>query len=118
MIPEESDPPPEIAATKRYVAEAATAANWTDAVLDSELNAMLAAFAPPRDSQPGTLRAHRNTLVERALADGPDALSAHEKNIILADRAALRRLHDRAWTLPSIHADWLAAREARRSVQQ
>ena len=56
---------------------------------------------------------HLLPLVERALADGPHALTAQEKNLILADRAALKLLHLHALTLTSIHAEWIAERSGR-----
>ena len=113
MIPEETDPPPEILATQHYVAQAATQSTWIDAVLDPIRNEMMAALTPARAAQPPTIRERRRKLVERALAVGPNALTAREKNIILANRAALKLLHLHALTLPSIHAEWIAGRSGR-----
>ena len=113
MIPEETDPPPEILATRRYAAEAATQSTWIDAVLDPIRNEMMAALTPVRAAQPQWIRERRCRLVERALAIGPNALTAQERNVILADRAALKLLHLHALTLPSIHAEWIAERSGR-----
>ena len=115
LIPEESDPPLEILATRRYVREPAAEATWMDAVLDPARNAMMAALAPSRAKQPHAVREQRNALVERTLANGPQALTAQEKNIILADRATLKALHHRAWWTTAIHAEWVAARNARQA---
>src|SRR5678815_4330464 len=43
LIPEETSPPPEIAAMQRYTREAPPPATWTDAVVDGAFNAMMAA---------------------------------------------------------------------------
>jgi membrane glycosyltransferase len=112
LIPEETSPPPEIAAMQRYARSAPPAATWTDAVVDDACNAMMAAFAAPRPVLPPAVREARRALVERALSDGPDALSDFEKNTLLADRDALRELHGRVVSLDRTHPAWLAARDA------
>jgi membrane glycosyltransferase len=118
LIPEETNPPPEIAAMQRHLRDAPPAATFLDAVVDDSFNAMMAAFAAPRPLLPPAVRAARRTLVERALSDGPDALAESEKNTLLGDRDALRELHRRVWSLDSIHPSWLAARAARNRLGQ
>ena len=108
LIPEETQPPPEIAATDRYVAEAAPVPDWVDAVVDPRHNAMMAALAVPRPGLPQRVREERRALVERAVAEGPDALSARDKAVLLADPIALSLLHYRVWTLPRVHPGWRA----------
>src|SRR4030095_14961109 len=102
LIPEETSPPPEIAAMQRYTRDAPPAAKWIDAVVDKSFNAMMAAFAAPRPVLPPAVREARRTLVERALSDGPDSLTELEKNLLLSDRDALRELHRRVWSLDTI----------------
>ena len=97
---------------QRYTREAPPAATWIDAVVDTSFNAMMAAFASPRPVLPPAVREARRTLVERALSDGPGALSDVEKNTLLADRDALRELHRRVRSLDTIHPAWLDARAA------
>ena len=97
---------------QRYTREAPPAATWIDAVVDTSFNAMMAAFASPRPVLPPAVREARRTLVERALSDGPGALSDVEKNTLLADRDALRELHRRVRSLDTIHPAWLEARAA------
>ncbi len=109
LIPEETQPPPEIAATQRYVANARAAPLWIDAVVDPRHNAVMAALAVPRPDLPVRVREERRALVERALAEGPDALSAREKMILLADPIALSLLHFRVWTVPRVHPAWRVA---------
>jgi membrane glycosyltransferase len=88
-------------------------ATWIDAVVDKSFNAMMAAFAGAAPVLPPAVREARRTLVERALSDGPNALSDLEKNTLLGDRDALREFHRRVWSLDSIHPAWLAARNVR-----
>jgi membrane glycosyltransferase len=113
LIPEETNPPAEIAATQRYAREAPPPASWIDGVVDPQYNAMMAAFAPPRPVLPDAVRETRRTLVERALREGPDALSADEKNVLLGDRDALVKLHERVWSIDAIHPAWVTARGER-----
>jgi membrane glycosyltransferase len=110
LIPEETSPPPEIAAMQRYARSAPPAATWTDAVVDTACNAMMAAFAAPRPLLPPAVREARRGLVERALSGGPDALTGFEKNTLLSDRDALRDLHRRVVSLDAVHPEWVAAR--------
>jgi membrane glycosyltransferase len=111
LIPEETRPPVEIAATERYVRETPTPPSWVDAVVDPAQNALMAALAVPRPGLPAALREARRGLAERALAEGPAALSAREKALLLADPIALSNLHLRLWALPHVHPGWHAARD-------
>ncbi len=112
LIPEETSPPPEIAAMQRYTRSASPPATWTVAVVDPAVNAMMAAFAAPRPVLPSAVREARRALVERALKEGPDALNDFEQNTVLIDRDGLRELHRRVWSQDTIHPAWLAARQA------
>jgi len=112
LIPEETAPPPEMEATQRYVQEASAPLSWIDAVIDPSCNARMVAFAVPRPSQPPSVREARRTLVERALAEGPVALTDEEKNVLLGDRVAFAQLHHRVRTSRTLHASWRVKRDA------
>jgi membrane glycosyltransferase len=112
LIPEETSPPPEIAATQRYAREAPPPVSWIEAVVDPTYNAMITAFAAPRPALPPAVREARRTLVERALSDGPSTLSSDEKSTLLIDREAFLELHRRVWSVDRAHPDWIAARGA------
>ncbi|MFO1395655.1 MAG: glucans biosynthesis glucosyltransferase MdoH [Burkholderiales bacterium] len=112
LIPEETNPPPEIAATDRYNDEARATPGFVDAVVDPRINALVAALAVPRPGLPARVREERRALVERALAEGPDALTAREKSALLADPLALSLLHYRVWTVPRVHGAWPVAEQA------
>ena len=110
LIPEETSPPPEIAAMQRYAREARAPATWVDAMADPVRNEAMVAFANPRPLLPPAVREARRTLVERALSEGPGALSDFERNTLLIDRDAMRELHKRMWALDAIHHAWREAR--------
>ena len=117
LIPEESDAPPEIRATMRYVRASPPPPTFADAVVDPALNALIAGVAVPRAALPAAAREQRNALVERALADGPQALSAREQSLLLSDPLALSHLHFGVWTHPRAHAQWRSLLgEARESM--
>jgi membrane glycosyltransferase len=107
LIPEETTPPPEIDATQRYAREAGPPPTWRDAVVDPACNALMIAFAVPRPALPASARAARQAMVDRGLAEGPDALSDQEKNVLLGDREALTALHRHVVASSARHPAWL-----------
>ena len=108
LIPEESEPPIEILATARYLRAAPLPPTFTDAVVDPVVNALVAGIAIPRSALPANVREHRDALVERASSEGPQALSAREKSLLLNDPLALSQLHFQVWTQPHAHSHWHA----------
>jgi membrane glycosyltransferase len=108
LIPEESDPPQEIRATSRYLSAAPVPPTFVDAVVDPNVNALIAGVAIPRSHLPASAREQRDALVERASSEGPAALSARDKSLLLSDPLALSKLHFRVWTDPQAHAHWHA----------
>jgi len=104
VTPEETSPPREISDLEREQADAVAAsrtrrAGFARAVVDPLVNALhTALLRGPRSLAP-SLRASRLALAERALAEGPDALRAPERRILLSDAASLLELHDRVWRL-------------------
>jgi membrane glycosyltransferase len=112
LIPEETDPPLEIQTTFRHLRNTPAPPTFADAVIDPALNALVAALAIPRPALPIRVHEQRHTLVELALSEGSDALSAREKSVLLSDPIALSLLHFRVWTQPRAHAQWQALRAA------
>jgi membrane glycosyltransferase len=104
--------PEEIAATMRHVREAPAPPGFAEAVINPTLNALVAGLGTARPLLPDRAREQRLTLVERALSDGPEALSAPEKGLLLRDPIALSKLHERVWTQPRAHPFWRALRVA------
>ena len=108
VIPEESSPPPELSDVESALAEeGATAADsapsmrdgFVRAVGDPVVNAVhCALLGGTRGGRPG-LRAARFALVQRALEEGPDALSDDERRVLLADVEPMIALHRGVWKL-------------------
>jgi membrane glycosyltransferase len=110
LIPEETNPPPEIQATLAHLRNTPAPPTFADAVVNPALNALVAALAIARPALPVRVREQRHTLVELALSEGSDALSAQEQSMLLSDPIALSLLHFRVWTQPRAHAQWQALR--------
>jgi len=107
LIPEETQPPTEIEATQRYARQTPPPPDWAQGVADPELNALLAGLATPRPALPAAARQQRALLVERALIEGPGALSSDDKLVLLGDFTALALLHQRLHAAAGgTHADW------------
>lgn len=104
LIPEESKPPLEVEATVRYVREARDPPGFADAVRDPDLNALMAGMSVARTSLPAPEQEARAKLVERAAADGPQALSSSERAKILSDPRALSALHQMLGTRAAVQA--------------
>jgi membrane glycosyltransferase len=108
LIPEETNPPPEILATQQYVRETAGVPGFVDAVVDPAVNATMAALPGARPLLPSASREQRHALVERALAEGAASLSRRDRSLLLGDGAALAVLHERVRTDAAGHASWRA----------
>jgi membrane glycosyltransferase len=113
LIPEESHPPPVIRATRRYWHHAAPSADLATAVVDPIVNALVCAQAVLRPVHGWPREAHSDALVSRALRNGVEALSAQDRNRLLADPAALSALHAAVWTSQDADASWRARMEER-----
>jgi membrane glycosyltransferase len=109
LIPEESQPPPELRDLQDYLRNAAaeTAAGLPAAehdglvrvAVDPYANALhRATLGRPRHLA-ATVAAARRVLLERALNDGPAALSAREGRMLLADPSLVDGLHSRVWAM-------------------
>lgn len=109
LIPEESEPPPVIRATRRYWHHARRPADFTAAIVDPTLNALVCAQAVAHPVNGWPREAIADALVERALRDGLDTLTLQDRNRLLADPGALSALHWAVWTSPRAHGAWRAA---------
>ena len=107
-VPEETRPPAELVelAETLLAAEAARAAlpelqrdGFLRAVVDPTVNALHRALRGVRRSLKPSIRSERDAFFDRALADGPDALSAAEKRVVLSDAELMGALHRRVWQL-------------------
>jgi membrane glycosyltransferase len=119
LTPEETEPPPELAALRTGMAaldeEAAIAPPAPDSglagvVLDPYLNAIHVSLLREKRQNPDFARALSNlgvgqpevrTLCERLLAAGPSHLDRREKLLIMSDADQLSWLHRQAWLRPS-----------------
>jgi membrane glycosyltransferase len=111
LIPEEVRPPPELLVA--HARGRGMAPGFVEAVVDPVTNALACAAGAPRARRSEAAREQRLALVERALVESPEALSAREKMRFLSDSLALARLHFEVWTRPDAHSAWREA-QARR----
>jgi membrane glycosyltransferase len=110
VTPEEAVPPPELLELEAGVAaaqrrDAGLAAPERDgfvrAVVDPYLNALHLWFLrKPRSSKP-SIAQQRLVLVERLLAEGPEALRDRDRKALLLDARRFEELHRQVWQLPS-----------------
>lgn len=121
LIPEELAPPRELreveeltaAAERDAAARAAlivgadhgaathpTTNGFVATVVDPERSALHCALLGAPRSARKRIVADREALVSRALADGPAALTADERDILLRDPRTVDELHRRVWAAP------------------
>ena len=106
MTPDETRPPREVVETAQYARNARALPRFVDAVIDPEIHAVVRSAA--RRSRSALAAAQRMQQVERALQAGPDALSRHERMVLLHDSGALHEMHRTARAAP-IHPSWYAS---------
>lgn len=108
LIPEEVNQPPELqslerslASEPRNFASSLHAGGFVKAVVHPLVNALHLALLrnKPRNITQA-IASGRSGLLEKALSQGPPALSPKEKRIILYDPLMLRELHQRVWETP------------------
>ena len=108
LTPEETSPPPEIQDLDRELdaAETARAAlrreerdGFVRAVVDPMVNALHCALAGARRGLKPRLRAAREAVVQRVLADGPVAIGSPERRNLLSDPERLIQLHRLVWQI-------------------
>jgi membrane glycosyltransferase len=98
--PVELEPPPELVELEALSAPREREDGFTRAVVDPRTHALHCSLAP--QSRPGRagVVASRRTLALRALEQGPAALGARERRVLLRDPQVLSELHDAVWCLP------------------
>jgi membrane glycosyltransferase len=119
LTPEETSPPPEIAAlrasmdvleTSGRIDPRAVDAGLADVVLDPYINAIHVSLLREKRQNPafakalsdlGAGRPEVRALCEKLLAEGPSQLQQQEKILILSDVEQLPWLHRQAWLRPS-----------------
>src|SRR5213595_2453347 len=109
VIPEETAAPPELQ-DLRELARAARRRTealpprerdgFVRAAVDPCVNALHRALLGRSRSLAPRLRAVREALLERALAEGPASLTVRERRILLGDPDLTDALHRRVWELP------------------
>jgi membrane glycosyltransferase len=110
LIPEESYPPRVLRRMRRFFRHAPREADFVDAVVDPQHNAIACAADVARTQHSDAVQSANDALVERALLHGPDPLAPEEKVALLRDARALSRLHFAVWTDDDAHPEWIRAR--------
>jgi membrane glycosyltransferase len=116
-VPEETTPPPELRdlAASLEAAEAARAAlpeiqrdGFLRAVVDPTVNALHRALRGVRRSLKPSIRDERRRLRARAIEEGPQALDATARRVLLSDADTMGALHREVWQLsdPAAAARW------------
>ncbi|HZP86128.1 MAG TPA: glucans biosynthesis glucosyltransferase MdoH [Burkholderiales bacterium] len=106
LTPEESHPPRELRSVRHHLKRAAPEPSFVDAVVDPLTNALVSATGAARLR--GSDNGARATLVEKALHEAPERLTARDRTLLLRDAIALSQLHARLPGSPAEQA-WLAA---------
>jgi membrane glycosyltransferase len=110
VIPEESDPPIELASTDRRTSESPAPPGFVDAVVDPLINALACAASLVRVRRPNRADTdRRQSLVSEAVRNGPESLSAAQQSALLNDPVALSILHAKVWAASGLHPDWRVA---------
>lgn len=99
LIPEEREPPPELARLVALEAAAPAEADFIAAVVDPVLNALHVGLQGRSRALSLDVMAHREELAQRALDGGPDALEMIEQRELMADPRAMHWLHEQVWAL-------------------
>jgi membrane glycosyltransferase len=99
-IPEETQPPAELQATRRYTAinrSALHTPTFRDAVAEPTANALACAMGKARHRPAALIEKQRDEAVEHALDVGVTGLTEPQKLRLLNDPIALARLHVMVW---------------------
>jgi membrane glycosyltransferase len=99
MIPEEFQPPQELAA--RFQLQLREGDQFVHAVLDPFYNAVHVALQRSRDNGPSAVDGYVASLATKLFKEGPESLTSQQKRALLADGQALAYLHNRIWKTPS-----------------
>ncbi|ARP83937.1 glucan biosynthesis glucosyltransferase H [Bordetella genomosp. 8] len=118
-IPEETQPPTELQATRRYTAQNRSGQHvpdFEDAVVDPGVNALACAMATARHKPNALNEAFRRQQVEHVMEYGVDALSEPQKIKLLDDPVVLSHVHEAIWRSREEHAVQLRERTAPRDT--
>ncbi len=107
VIPEEIALPEELRILKESEAQPINlsglpippADHFIRAVVDPQVNALHRALMPQKRSVAPRIAERRRQLQEKALAEGPHALSVREKKELLSDPRCLEELHRKVWEI-------------------
>jgi len=108
LLPEESTPPPELLDLREHLRMAQETDErlpemehdgFVRAAVDPCVNALHRLLLGRQRQLRASIRAQRERLVERGLAEGPAALGTRERKMLLADPDMVTALHERVWTL-------------------
>jgi membrane glycosyltransferase len=109
LIPEEIDPPPELAWLRSRLDESqrvssplgiARGDGFRRAVVDPAVHALHLSLLRGERKVAPPIAERRRQLMEKALNQGPDSLNDGKKKALLSDPACLRALHQAVWELP------------------
>jgi len=110
VTPEEIQLPPELAEYRnglKLYADERTALGEIDpfvlAVVEPMANAIHTAFLRPRRNQPESVRLRRAWMQDKALHEGPAALTQAERAELLNDLDAMHSLHQKVWSLSEVN---------------
>ncbi len=109
LIPEESNPPPEIRSMLDDIRIAVAPPRFIEAVVDPAINALTCAAGVTRSTVPSAALDHWETTIQTAVREGPGALSPAERMRFLGDPVALSQLHMQVWTSAHANRVWQAA---------
>lgn len=117
VIPEESEPPPVLRDLQERLAQAEERPARPDdglvrVAVDPYANALHRALQRPGGRVGAPIAEERRKLLGRAIAQGPGALSAAERRIVLSDPGLCDQLHEQVWAIadPQQADAWLGAR--------
>jgi membrane glycosyltransferase len=106
LIPEEANPPRELRSTQAGFRRAKTPPGFNEAVTSPVINALVCAAGVARPRQSEASRETRLNLVQAALTQGPQALTAIHKNTLLGDPILLSLLHFQVWQSARASPSW------------
>ncbi|AOV97420.1 glucan biosynthesis glucosyltransferase H [Edwardsiella hoshinae] len=115
LIPEEYQPPVEMAATERYVAlnhQRLLAEGFMHALLDPLYNALACGMATARHRNHPLIERERERRVAETLAESPRTLSKAARLALLSDPVVMARLHQTLWSDTQRYAQWHSAYQA------
>jgi membrane glycosyltransferase len=112
LTPAETRVPREIASAEHHAGNGRPLPRFADAMVDPELHALMRLAARRRTP---LAAAARNARVQRALSQGPLALSTTEQLLVLGDLDALDALHG-AIRARRVHPGWMSSRSQGRAT--